>query len=66
MTRALDPADLRAQIARLRFPLYRLAATVGVHPGRLGQMLNERLPLPLDIAERVCEALDRHPGAAAR
>jgi plasmid maintenance system antidote protein VapI len=58
-TRAVDPADLRAQIARLQVPLYRLAATVGVHPGRLGQMLNERLPLPLDVAERINEALGR-------
>jgi hypothetical protein len=56
-TRAVDPADLRAQIARLQVPLYRLAATIGVHPGRLGQMLNERLPMPADVVARIREAL---------
>ena len=40
------PADLRAEIARRQISLYRLAATIGLHPSRLGQMLNERLPMP--------------------
>ena len=53
------PADLRAQIARHRLHLYEIAADVGLHPGRLGSMLNERLPMPAEIAERITEAIGR-------
>ena len=54
------PADLRARIARQRAVLYRLAPDVGVWPGRLGQMLNGRIPMPSDVAARLVNALDRH------
>lgn len=58
--------DLRAEIARTRVSRYVLAARVGVHPGRLGQMLNERLPMPPGVAERVAAALrDAAPPKAA-
>jgi hypothetical protein len=49
--------DLRAEVARRRVHLYELAAAVGMHPGRLGAMLNEKLPLRPALAERVAEAL---------
>lgn len=49
--------ELRAEVARRRVRLYDLAAAVGMHPGRLGAMLNERLPLRPALAERVGEAL---------
>ena len=62
-TRAVEPADLRAQRARLQVPLFLLAADVRVHPGRLGMMLNERLPLPLELAARISEALNRREAA---
>jgi hypothetical protein len=53
----MTPQDLRAEIARRQISLYQLAATVRLHPGRLGQMLRERVPMPTEIAERVSEAL---------
>jgi hypothetical protein len=49
--------ELRAEIARRRVYLYELGAALGMHPGRLGAMLNEKLPLRPDLAERVGEAL---------
>ena len=53
------PADLRAEIARQQISIYRLAAEIGVHPGRLGGYLNGRLPLSRELAERVLAALRR-------
>jgi hypothetical protein len=53
----LDASDLRAEIGRRRITIYKLAAAVGVYPGRLGQMLNERIPLPSAVAERVAAAI---------
>jgi len=38
--------------------MYRLGARVGLHPARLGAILNERLPLTPDVAERVQRALE--------
>jgi hypothetical protein len=43
--------------------LYELAAKVGVHPGRLGMMLGEKVPMPPEIAARVSEALDEDDDA---
>jgi hypothetical protein len=51
------PDDLRAEIARQQIPRYVLAAAAKVHPGRLGMMLNGRVPMPQDVAERISEAL---------
>jgi plasmid maintenance system antidote protein VapI len=50
--------DYRAEIARLQINRYVLAARVGVHPSRLGQMLNGRVPMPEHVAVRLSEALD--------
>lgn len=50
-------ADLRALVARARVSRYQLAARVGMHPTTLGMVLNERRPLPPDLAARVIEAL---------
>lgn len=50
-------SDLRAEVARQRIPIYQLAARIGMHPGRLGMILNERLPLSRDLAERLAQAL---------
>jgi plasmid maintenance system antidote protein VapI len=49
--------DLRAEVARRQIRRYELAAKVGVHPGRLGQMLNGKQPLPTELAERLSEVL---------
>lgn len=51
------PAELRAEIARQQIPRYKLAAAVGLHPARLGQMLVGSLPMPDRVAERVAAAL---------
>jgi hypothetical protein len=45
--------DLRAEIARRQLARYWIAGRVGVHPGRLGQMLNERVPMPPEVAEKI-------------
>jgi DNA-binding transcriptional regulator YdaS (Cro superfamily) len=49
--------DYRAEIARLPIKRYVLAARIGVHPSRLGQMLNGRVPMPPAVAARISEAL---------
>ena len=49
--------ELRGKIAEQQILRYRLAADVGVHPARLGQMLNGRLPMTPDVAERIRTAL---------
>jgi len=54
---SFSAASLRAEIARQRRTRYQLGAEVRVHPGRLGQMLNETVPMPSDVALRVAEAL---------
>jgi hypothetical protein len=54
---APTPDYLRAEIARRMINRYMLAAAVGVHPGRLGQMLNGRVPMPDEVAQRIGEVL---------
>jgi plasmid maintenance system antidote protein VapI len=56
----LTAGDLRAEIGRSRVPIYVLAAEIGLHPSRLGQMLNEKVPMSPDVASRVGEALATH------
>ena len=57
------PADLRAQAARVQVEYYVLAARVGVHPGRFGQMLGEKIPMPVSVAERAAAVLRELEGA---
>jgi plasmid maintenance system antidote protein VapI len=57
------PAEFRAELARRRIRLYDLAPRVGVHPTRLGAILNERIPLTTAIAEKIQEALGAIPQA---
>lgn len=52
-------AKLRARIAEQRIRVYELAPAVGLHPTRLGQVLNERLPLTPELSERIQRALDQ-------
>jgi hypothetical protein len=51
------PAELRARIAFLRLPLYIVAARAGMHPTRLGMVLNERLPLRPELAAKIVSAI---------
>jgi len=60
LTTTLTPEDLRVEIIRRRMSLYHLGAEVGVHPTRLGQMLNGRLPMKPAVADRIMVALREH------
>jgi len=66
MNNLISAEDLRAEVARKQIPLYKLAASIDIHPGRLGMMLCGTMPLPADIAERVLGALkSEEPKVAA-
>src|SRR4029453_19116146 len=52
--------DLQVEVARRRLRLY----DIGMHPGRLGAMLNERIPMRPAVAGRLAEAV--RPLGAAR
>ena len=54
----ITAAQLRSGIAQRQVRLYKLAAHVGLHPGRLGMMLNESIPMPQEIADRIQQALE--------
>jgi plasmid maintenance system antidote protein VapI len=51
-------ADLRAELARRRLPIFRVAARLDVHPTTLGKVLNERLPLSPELASRIASAIE--------
>lgn len=53
----ITAADLRAELARRRLPVYILAARVRLHPVRLGRMLSGRVSLTAPIAERIMRAI---------
>ena len=52
-----SPSEFRAELARRQMPRYVAAVSVGIHPARLGRMLNERVPMPAKVAERLAQAL---------
>jgi len=59
-TTQTDPAaQLRALRALHRVRLYDLAPRVGVHSGRLGGMLNGKLPLSSELAEKIAAAIEQ-------
>jgi len=45
--------ELRGRIAEAQIDRYVIAGLVRVHPGRLSSMLNERIPMPGDVAARI-------------
>jgi plasmid maintenance system antidote protein VapI len=49
--------DLRAEIARRRVVVYRLASLIAIHPSRLSLYLNGHLPLSPELGFRILEAL---------
>jgi plasmid maintenance system antidote protein VapI len=51
-------ADVRAAIARARYPIYKLGALASIHPTKLSRMINEKRPLPPEVAERLLRILD--------
>jgi len=54
---AITAADLRALVARSRMTRYQLGARIGMHPTTLGMVLNERRPLPANLASRIVAVL---------
>lgn len=58
-------ADLRAERARKQLPIFVLASKVGVHPFRLGQLLNGRRTLTPAMARKIAAALAHVEGEAA-
>jgi hypothetical protein len=52
------PADVRAALARHRVHRFQVAPRVRIHPVRLGRMLNERLAMPPEVAERLLRAIE--------
>jgi plasmid maintenance system antidote protein VapI len=57
----ITPGEIRAELARRQIRVYELAPVVKIHPGRLGAMLSERLPMRPEVATRVAEALRSMP-----
>jgi hypothetical protein len=54
---SLDPADLRAALARAGFRGYIVAARAGVHPFLLTAYTRGRRPLTREITERIHAAI---------
>ena len=46
-------------MARYRVRIYEIAPRVGLHPVKLGAILNERAPLSPELAARIAEAVKR-------
>jgi plasmid maintenance system antidote protein VapI len=59
----ISAADIRAGIARRNVPRYVLAARIRIHPMRLGRLLNGRLTLTPELAQRVMHGLNEAPPA---
>ncbi len=53
----LTPARIRATLAERRILKYVFAHRVGMHPQRLGAILNERTELTPKLAARIAAAL---------
>ena len=51
-------ADLRSLAARRNVRLYVIAQLVPLHPSRLSQFLNERIPMSSDVAIRIHNAIN--------
>jgi plasmid maintenance system antidote protein VapI len=54
----LTPAAIRGALAERRILKYEFAHQLGMHPQRLGALLNEREKLPPELAERIRAALE--------
>ena len=52
-----EPADLRAEIARVGLPKYQVAARLPINPTQLSRWLQGRDPIPKRAAERIREIL---------
>lgn len=50
--------SLRALFAARRARIYVVASRVQIHPSRLSLLLNGRLPLTTELAERIARAIE--------
>ena len=55
--------ELRALLAFHGVMIYGIAPKVGLHPARLGQMLNGRVSMPADIALKIKTAIEQEATA---
>jgi transcriptional regulator with XRE-family HTH domain len=63
-TQQADPAaQFRALRALHRVRLHDLASRLSIHHGRLGGLLNGKLPLAPDLAERIATAIEKEAAA---
>lgn len=60
---ATTASDLRAEIARRRVRVYRIAVRLGIHPSRVSLLINEKMPLTEDLAARVLRAIQDEAAA---
>jgi hypothetical protein len=51
------PADLRAELARRRIKLYKIAPDVGTNPTNIGRMLNESRPMTTKVRDGLVAVL---------
>jgi hypothetical protein len=54
--------DLKAEAVRAGLPLYVVAAAAGMNPNRLGQILNDRVPIQVRDEARIRGAIERLAG----
>lgn len=62
----MTPASIRAALAERRILKYEFAHLIGIHPQRLGAILNERAALTPALAEKIAEALAAPAAAGSR
>jgi hypothetical protein len=53
----LSAPALRAHIAYAGVRRFELAQRLGIHPGTLSHVLNERVPMPPGLAQRILNAI---------
>ena len=61
----IDVPEVRAELARRAWPLWRLAASLGVAQTTLSAYFNGRIRAPSDLRERIEQALGLRPGELA-
>ncbi len=57
MKKKTTAADLRGDIAKANVRVYKVAALVDLHPSRLSEILHGHVPLSVDLAQRIREAV---------
>ncbi len=52
--------DYRTELYRLRLPIYKVASEVEVHPSRLSQYLNGKIPMPVQVKQKLASVISNH------